>query len=156
MNKYKYFLTAFTFLLIAQLSIAQDNLQSSLVNIRASFLLYPSSPLLTIEFKTIDKLSIQLESNFNNTHGLNLKYFKNSLMSKDYYFVGLAFVKNNRLREDENTVYLPYMGYGYASRFGSKDQWLFDNRIGIGPSLNADQNIIAPIVKTGIGYVISK
>lgn len=44
--------------------------------IRLSFLIFPPfTPLLTLEMRTFDKLTVQLETNFINTHGVNLKYF---------------------------------------------------------------------------------
>jgi hypothetical protein len=40
-------------------------------NVRLSFLLFPFTPLLTVEIRTIGNLTIQGESNFVNTHGAN-------------------------------------------------------------------------------------
>jgi hypothetical protein len=48
---------------------------------------------------------------------------------------------------------LPYIGYGYAHRFGKNKDLIFDSRIGIGPTINADKNIIVPVLKTGIGKI---
>ena len=74
-------------------------------------------------------------------------------MDGDYLFSGLALVENDLLRTDEMTVYLPYVGYGYAHRFGRTNGWVFDSRIGVGPTLNADANAVYPIMKTGIGKI---
>lgn len=122
-------------------------------NIRLSFLLFPFTPLVSIEFSTIGNLTLQIESNFVNTHGVNLKYFINKRMDEHYVFTGLALVENELLREDEKITFLPYVGYGYAHRFGNKKHWIFDNRIGIGSTTNADNNGIYPVLKTGIGRI---
>lgn len=120
-------------------------------NIRLSFLLFPFTPLVSMEVRTIEKITLQIESNFKNTHGVNLKYFINKRMEEHYFFTGLALVENELLRADKKTTFLPYVGYGYAHRFGSKKKWIFDNRIGMGLTTNADNNSIYPILKTGIG-----
>ncbi len=63
-------------------------------NARLSFLLLPAfSPLLTLEMKAIKKSTIQLETNFINTHGLNYKYFFKERMNKHFVFLGTAFLK---------------------------------------------------------------
>jgi hypothetical protein len=122
------------------------------VNIRLSFLIFPPfTPLLTFEVRTIEKLTVQLETNFINTHGINLKYFMRERMNGHFIFVGSAFIESDFLRKDKNITLLPYAGYGYAYRFGNKKQWTFDNRIGIGSTTNADENIVLPVLKTGIG-----
>ncbi|TAF75017.1 MAG: hypothetical protein EAZ53_06735 [Bacteroidetes bacterium] len=121
-------------------------------NIRLSFLIFPPfSPLLTLEMRTFDKLTIQLETNFINTHGVNLKYFINERMNGHFIFVGTAFIENDFLRKDKNITILPYAGYGYAHRFGKSNAWTFDSRLGIGRTTNADNNLILPVLKTGIG-----
>ncbi len=121
-------------------------------NIRLSFLIFPPfSPLLTLEMRTFDKITIQLETNFINTHGINLKYFINERMNKHFVFVGTAFIENDFLRKDKNIAFLPYAGYGYAYRFGKSNAWTFDSRLGIGRTTNADNNAIYPVLKTGIG-----
>lgn len=120
-------------------------------NIRLSFILFPFTPLVSVEFRTIGNLTLQIESNFVNTHGANLKYFVSKRMDEHYIFTGMALVKNGLLREDKEITFLPYMGYGYAHRFGNKKYWIFDSRIGIGATTNADSNGIYPIIKTGIG-----
>jgi hypothetical protein len=121
-------------------------------NIRLSFLVFPPiTPLLTLEFRTLNKLTIQLETNFVNTHGVNLKYFTKERMNKDFVFIGTAFVKSDYLRKDLKSTILPYIGYGYAYRFGKSNDWIFDSRIGIGRTINADKNTILPVIKTGIG-----
>ena len=122
------------------------------INIRLSFLVFPPlTPLLTFEVRTIDKLTLQLETNFVNTHGVNLKYFTKEIMNGHYLFVGTAFLESDFLRKDKNITLLPYAGYGYAYRFGKTNQWVFDSRLGIGRTLNADKNLILPVLKTGIG-----
>jgi hypothetical protein len=121
------------------------------VNIRLSFLIFPFSPLLTAEGRVIGNFTLQGETNFVNTHGVNLKYFLGESMNKGYVFVGTAFVADKFLRDDRKTTFIPYIGYGYAHRFGNNRNWTFDSRFGIGSSTNADKNSIYPILKTGIG-----
>lgn len=120
-------------------------------NVRLSFLLFPFTPLLTLEVRTFGNITLQLETNFVNTHGANLKYYIKNRMDGDYVFLGTAFVENKLLRKDLVTTILPYAGYGYAYRFGNKNAWTFDSRIGIGATTNADKNGVYPIIKTGIG-----
>jgi hypothetical protein len=122
-----------------------------IANLRLSFLLFPFSPLLTFEVRTVGNLTLQMESNFVNTHGANLKYFLKNRMDEHYIFTGIALVEDKFLRVDKKITFLPYAGYGYAYRFGNKKQWTFDNRIGIGSTLNADNNSVYPVIKTGIG-----
>ncbi|KOY84485.1 hypothetical protein AD998_21065 [bacterium 336/3] len=121
-------------------------------NIRLSFLIFPFTPLLTVEVKTIGNLTLQFESNFVNTHGVNLKYFLKNRMDGHYVFTGVALIENKLLRKDEQITFLPYAGYGYAYRFGNRKHCIFDNRIGIGSTTNADNNSIYPVIKTGVGY----
>lgn len=123
------------------------------VNVRLSFLVFPFTPLLTVEVRTTGNLTLQLESNFVNTHGANLKYFIHNRMDGHYVFTGIALVENKLLRKDEKITFLPYAGYGYAHRFGYRKHWTFDNRVGIGSTTNADNNSIYPVIKTGIGYI---
>jgi hypothetical protein len=130
---------------------AQDKHPSA--NVRLSFLLFPFSPLLTVEVKTIGNLTLQAETNFIDTHGLNLKYYLNERMNESYVFVGTAFVTNSFLRKDLQSTTLPYIGYGYAYRFGNNKAWTFDSRFGIGSTINADKNSVYPVIKTGIGRV---
>jgi hypothetical protein len=121
-------------------------------NIRLSFLIFPPfTPLLTLEMRTFGKLTVQLETNFVNTHGVNLKYFITERMNGHFIFVGNAFIENDFLRKDKNITFLPYAGYGYAHRFGKSNAWTFDSRLGIGRTTNADNNAIYPVLKTGIG-----
>lgn len=122
-------------------------------NVRLSFLLFPFTPLLTVEVRTIENLTLQLETNFVNTHGANLKYFIKNRMDGHYVFKGIALVENKLLRKDKKITFLPYVGYGYAYRFGNKKQLTFDNRIGIGATTNADRNSVYPVLKTGIGRI---
>ncbi|MBI3218540.1 MAG: hypothetical protein HYZ44_03435 [Bacteroidetes bacterium] len=122
-------------------------------NVRLSFLLFPLTPLLTLEVRTIGDLTLQLETNFVNTHGANLKYFTKNGMDGHYVFIGIALVENRLLRQDDKMTFLPYAGYGYAYRFGNKNQWTFDSRIGIGATTNADRNSVYPVIKTGIGRI---
>ena len=124
-----------------------------IANVRLSFLLFPFSPLLTVEVKTIENLTLQAETNFTNTHGLNLKYYLREAMNENYIFVGTAFVSNDFLRKDLKLTTLPYIGYGYAYRFGHNKAWTFDSRLGIGSTINADKNSVYPVIKTGIGRV---
>jgi hypothetical protein len=91
-------------------------------NIRLSFLIFPPlTPLLTLKMRTLDKLTIQLETNFINTHGINLKYFLNKKMNGHFVFVGTAFLESDFLRKDKSITILPYAGYGYAYRFGKSN-----------------------------------
>lgn len=123
-----------------------------IANIRLSFLIFPPfTPLLTLEMRTLDKLTIQLETNFINTHGVNLKYFVAERMNGHFMFIGTAFIENDFLRKDKNITLLPYAGYGYAHRFGKSNAWTFDSRLGIGITTNADNNAIYPVLKTGVG-----
>jgi hypothetical protein len=130
-----------------------ENQIRPIANIRLSFLLFPFTPLLTAEVRTFGNFTIQFETNFVNTHGANLKYFIKDRMDENYIFTGLALVENKLLRDDKKTTSLPYVGYGYAYRFGNKRQWTFDNRVGIGVTINADKNSVYPVIKTGIGRV---
>jgi hypothetical protein len=134
-------------------SIGQIDVKpKSSLNIRLSCLLFPDfSPLLTIEAKVIHHLTIQLESNFYNTHGVNLKLYLKETMSRHYTFLGLALLNSKYLRADKKITYLPYIGYGYAFRFGKQSTWIFDNRIGLGKTINANRNYILPVIKSGIG-----
>ena len=140
------------FCLLLMCAKVQSQTNQPNLNIRLSFLVFPPiSPLLTFEVRTIEKLTLQLETNFVNTHGVNLKYFTKERMNEHYLFVGTAFLESNFLRKDNNLTFLPYAGYGYAHRFGNTKQWVFDSRLGIGKTLNADKNLILPVLKTGIG-----
>lgn len=120
-------------------------------NVRLSFLLLPFTPLLTLEVRTFGNVTLQLETNFVNTHGANIKYFIKESMNEDYVFLGTAFVEDKSLRKDLAPTVLPYAGYGYSYRFVNSNSWIFDSRIGIGATINADKNGIYPIIKTGIG-----
>ncbi len=137
------------YLSICQLCSAQS--ENPFLNIRLSFLIFPFTPLLSVEARTFHKFTVQGETNFRNTHGFNVKYYLKSRMDKDYIFAGTAFVQNVLLRVDKKSTYLPYLGYGYAHRFGSSRQWVFDSRIGLGATTNADKNGIYPVIKTGLG-----
>jgi hypothetical protein len=129
-----------------------DELELPTINIRLSCLVFPPfSPLLTLETSAFSNLTIQAETNFVNTHGINLKYFLNERMREHYVFLGNAFIANNFLRKDNKITFLPYAGYGYAYRFGRTKAWIFDSRIGIGQTTNADNNSILPVIKTGVG-----
>ena len=63
----------FTFLLVATVSIKAQN-TAPFMNIRLSFLLFPFSPLLTFEVRTIGNVTLQGETNFVHTHGVNNVY----------------------------------------------------------------------------------
>jgi hypothetical protein len=122
-------------------------------NVRLSFLAFPLTPLLTVETRTFGNFTVQLETNFINTHGINLKYFVRERMDGAFVFVGSAFVRNVLLRRDAEVAALPYAGFGYALRFGPDRGWDFDSRIGLGRTLDADVNRFYPVVKTGVGRV---
>jgi hypothetical protein len=141
-------------LLCLQNCVAQaEKMADPKVNIRLSFLLFPFTPLATLEFRTIGNITIQVETNFVNTHGANLKCFIKKSMDGPYVFTGIALLNNQLLRQDKQVTYLPYAGYGYACRFGNQKMWFFDNRIGIGATTNADKNAVYPVIKTGIGRI---
>jgi hypothetical protein len=76
-------------------------------NVRLSFLLFPFTPLLTVEVRTIGNITLQLETNFVNTHGANLKYFVKNRMDGHYVFTGIALVENKLLRQDKKITFLP-------------------------------------------------
>jgi hypothetical protein len=135
------------FFLLAQNADAQDI--RPILNVRVSCLLFPFTPLATLEIRTFGNLTLQGESNFKHTHGFNLKYYTRERMNGHYFFIGSAFVSNKLLRKDEKNTILPYVGYGYSYNFAKN--WLWDTRLGIGPTINADKNAIYPIIKTGIG-----
>jgi hypothetical protein len=118
-------------------------------NIRLSFLLFPFSPLLTLEVRTVGNLTLQGETNFAKIHGVNLKYYTTERMGKSYFFIGSAFVSDATLRVDLKNTTLLYAGYGYAHIV--KNNWTFDSRIGIGPTINADKNSVYPVIKLGAG-----
>ncbi len=140
------------FCVFSKLQAQTNGLKLPIGNIRLSFLIFPPfTPLLTLEMRTFDKLTVQLETNLVNTHGVNLKYFVNQRMNGHFIFVGTAFIENDFLRKDKNITFLPYAGYGYAYRFGKSNAWTFDSRLGIGRTTNADNNAIYPVLKTGIG-----
>jgi hypothetical protein len=119
------------------------------VSVRLSFLLFPFTPLLSVECRTVGQLTVQGETNFGHTHGLNLKYYVQSPLEKSYVFIGSAFVTNRLLRQDGGSTTLPYVGWGYAHVLDKN--WVIDGRIGLGPTLNADRNGVYPIVKIGAG-----
>lgn len=122
------------------------------LNIRLSFLVFPPfSPLLTLETSTFGNLTFQIETNFVNTHGINVKYFLSESMNEHFVFIGNAFIESDNLRKDKQLTFLPYGGYGYAYRFGKSKTWILDSRLGIGRTTNADDNLILPVLKTGIG-----
>jgi hypothetical protein len=126
--------------------------KSPTLNVRLSFLVFPAfSPLLTLETRTFQNLTLQLETNFINTYGLNIKYFLDKRMNGHYIFIGNALLESENLRKDKKITFLPYAGYGYSYLFSKN--WLFDNRIGIGSTTNADKNMFSPVIKTGIGRV---
>jgi hypothetical protein len=136
----------------ASLRAQTNNSKLPTLNIRLSLLVFPPiSPLLTFEIRTINKLTVQLETNFTNIHGVNFKYFLNERMNGHYVFIGKAFIKSDYLRKDKNFAILPYVGYGYVYRFGKNNGWIFDSRLGLGATTNADKNSLLPVLKTGIG-----
>jgi len=146
----------FTTLLFFQVMVTEaknPDIKFPVANIRLSFLVFPFTPLMTVELRTFHRLTVQAETNFVNTHGVNLKYYIKARMKGHYVFTGVAFVQNKLLREDRKITFLPYAGYGYALRFGKTKAWIFDSRIGIGPTVNANRNSVYPVIKTGIGRV---
>jgi hypothetical protein len=150
----KIFIISCVLLPLTMLEGQTPNLNLPTINVRFSILLIPPvSPLLTLEMRTFGDLTVQLETNFVNTHGINLKYFIKERMNGHYVFVGTAFVESRFLRKDMASTVLPYLGYGYAHRFGKNSLWTFDNRIGIGRTTNADSNGIYPIIKMGVGKI---
>jgi hypothetical protein len=138
----------FFILIVAIVSLKAQN-TAPFMNVRLSFLLFPFSPLLTLEVRTIGNLTLQGETNFARIHGINVKYYTASRMEKSYFFVGSAFVSDASLRTDKKPTTLMYAGYGYAHIF--KNNWTFDSRIGIGPTINADKNSVYPVIKLGAG-----
>ena len=129
-------LSLFLGLLCFQKGFAQQlEAPKPIANLRVSFLLFPFSPLLTLEVRTLGNLTLQLESNFTDTHGINLKYYLQNSMDGGYLFTGLALVENQLLREDANHLLalcrcglcLPMgqaaaMDFRQQNRFGSKYQ----------------------------------
>ncbi|HAS39263.1 MAG TPA: hypothetical protein DCS93_02235 [Microscillaceae bacterium] len=132
-------------------SQAQETPIRSTLNLRATFLLVPFTPLLTLETRTAGNLTIQLESNFRDTHGVNLKWYVQQRMQGGYLFTGMALVNHRQLREDQKQTLLPYVGGGFALRFGPQKAWIWDTRLGVGPTLNADRNLVLPVIKSGLG-----
>jgi hypothetical protein len=144
------------FLLLAtiQLKAQTSERESPSMNMRLGFLLFPGlSPLLTLETMVFQNLTVQLETNVLNTHGINLKYFIHERMNGHYAFIGNAFIESNYLRKDNKVTFLPYAGYGYTYRFGKIKDWIFDSRIGVGQTINASNNIVLPVIKAGIGRI---
>jgi len=88
-------------LLLAVFHSYGQNLEPKIANanVRLSFLLFPFTPLLTVEVRTFGNVTLQLETNFVNTHGANLKHFFKDRMDGHYVFVGSAFVENKLLRD---------------------------------------------------------
>ncbi len=72
-------------------------------NVRLSFLLFPFTPLVTVEVRTIGNLTLPLETNFVSTHRANLKYFMKKRMDGHYVFTGIALVENKLLRKDKQS-----------------------------------------------------
>ena len=151
MNMIKYIFMLILSLHFRQVSQAQDRSLQSNVNLRISFLMVPFTPLLTLETRTVGHLTVQLESNFRDTHGVNLKWYPQQRMQGGYLFTGKAWVQNSELRDDERLTLLPYAGGGFAWRFGRQKAWIWDTRLGIGPTLNADRNFVLPVIKSGLG-----
>lgn len=139
----------FVWMLMSGLVKCQSQDSTPVANVRLSFLLVPFTPLLTVEVKTIERVSLQLESNFSDTHGINVKWYLRETMNESYLFIGMAEIQNELLRKDKAYTHLPYIGYGYAKSFESN--WVIDGRIGIGPTLNADKNSVYPVIKLGVG-----
>ncbi len=120
------------------------------LSVRLSVLLAPFTPLLTVETRTLGPLTLQAETNFAHTHGLNVKWFLGGEpLRGDYLLLGSAWVRNRLLRADNRPTVLPYAGYGYAWAVGSRG--VFDARAGLGPALNADAVRVYPVIKVGAG-----
>lgn len=79
----------FIVLLLSTVSMKAQNTEP-VMNIRLSFLLFPFSPLLTLEVRTFGKVALQGETNFVHMHGVNVKYYTTQRMEKNYFFVGSA------------------------------------------------------------------
>jgi hypothetical protein len=67
------------------------------------------------------------------------------------FLLVVLFIESDYLRKDKQITFLPYAGYGYAHRFGKSKAWIFDTRLGLGQTINADNNTILLVLKTGIG-----
>jgi hypothetical protein len=95
-------LIVLTFIFGFSICFSQEIEQKNpIINVRLSFLIFhPIAPLLTFEVRTIDTFTLQFETNFANTHGINLKYFLKEQMNKDFLFLGTAFVQSDYLRKD--------------------------------------------------------
>ncbi len=119
------------------------------VSVRLSCLLVPFTPLLTVEVNVLGPLTLQGETNFGHTHGLNLKWYRRAVMQGGYGFAGVAWVRHPLLRADNRTTWLPYAGGRYAWAFGR--HWAIDARAGLGPALNADLLRFYPVMKLGAG-----
>jgi hypothetical protein len=109
--------TLISFILIVAIVSLKAQNTTPFMNVRLSFLLFPFSPLLTLEVRTVGNLTLQGETNFARIHGINVKYYTASRMEKNYFFVGSAFVSDASLRADKKPATLLYAGYGYAHIF---------------------------------------
>lgn len=127
----------------------QTPLHAPLLNVRASFLAFPFTPLLSLELRLLPHLTMQAETNFWNVHGLNFKAYAHSDLNGPYFFVGNAWVKHRALRQDGGFSILPYTGVGYAVPFGVG--WRADVRLGAGPMLFSERKGVYPVLKFGIG-----
>lgn len=119
------------------------------LNVRLSGLLFPFTPLLTLEVRTVGRLTVQGETNFGHIHGLNAKWFLREPLNGGYVFAGSAWVRHALLRQDGRAVVLPYTGYGHAWALDSR--WVLDARAGLGPAVNADRVRVYPVLKVGAG-----
>jgi len=133
-------------ILCAGNAVAQPGSKFSL---RATGLQYPSTLLLTVEAAVYKSFSFQLETNFTNTHGVNIKYWVKTPLNNAYLFAGNAWVINRELREDLRFAYLTYTGVGYAHRW--RRNWVLDSRFGLGPLWNSDSRGVFPVIKIGVG-----
>ena len=144
-------LRAAGFLLAVSPARGQQPAREPLVSVRASVLLFPVTPLLTLEVKALGPLTLQGETNFGRTHGLNARWYLRPPLRGGYVFVGSAWVRHNRLRQDGRPTVLPYAGCGHAWPLGAR--WTLDARAGLGPALNADVRRVYPVVKVGAGRI---
>lgn len=120
-------------------------------SLRATWLAFPSQIVLTAEVSVFNQVGLQFETNFRNTHGMNLKYYLMENFSMTYVFVGSGLLQDQRLREGNKSALLTYAGFGYSHRW---HRWIADSRIGLGPIWRFEQDpLVVPVLKVGIGRV---
>lgn len=120
-------------------------------SLRATWLAFPSQVVLTAEVSVFNKVGVQVETNFRNTHGINLKYYLVEDFSMTYVFLGSGLLQDERLREGDKSALLTYAGFGYSQRWR---RWIADSRIGLGPIWRFEQDpLVVPVLKVGFGCV---